>query len=113
MSWIFSAQTADLAPDQEGADIPLGMQIVKSMVDESTSVVLVTMVTTKEDAKENAHAGFVDEYLSLARGLFTEQVTRILNYEDGFRLFRPGSDAIFIGRNLREAVETINYLLEE
>jgi hypothetical protein len=111
MSWNFTAEVDDLAPDQVGADIPRGIKITKTFTDPSTGNALVSVTTTKEDAKANAESGFVEEYITLARSLFTSQLTRLLNYEDGVREERPESDASLLGIKLREAVDTINFLL--
>jgi hypothetical protein len=68
--------------------------------------------STKEEAREQVGPEFLEEYTSLARTTFLEQVDRLLNYENGSREPRPGSDASLLGIKLREAVETINYLLQ-
>lgn len=111
MSWNFNAELDDLAPDQAGADVPRGIKITKTFTDPATGDVLVTVNTTKEDAKENAEPEFVGEYVALARSIFTSQLERLLNYENGVREERPDSDANLLGLKLREAVDTINFLL--
>jgi hypothetical protein len=110
MSWNFSAELDDLAPDQAGADVPRGIKITKTFTDPTTGNILVTVSTTKEDAKENAEPEFIDEYVTLAKSVFTSQLDRLLNYENGIREQRPDSDANLLGIKLREVVATINYL---
>lgn len=113
MSWTYSVELKELAPDQIGADLPLGLAIKKTFIDEATGQGLVSINTTAEDAKANSGQELVQEYVLLARETIHSQVERLLNYENGSRERRPGSDATILGANLREIVETINYLLEE
>lgn len=113
MAWIYTVGLKDLAPDQSGADIPLGLSINKRFIDDATGQELVSVVATIQDAKENAGPNLIEEYVLLARETVASQIDRLLNYEGGMRDRRPGSDASILGSNLREIVETINYLLEE
>ncbi len=113
MAWRYEVLLKELAPDQAGADLPLGLAIKKVFVDDATGEELVSTTTTAQDAKENGGDALVEEYIALARETISLQVARLLNYEDGSREKRPGSDATILGANLREIVETINYLLEE
>ncbi len=113
MSWNFNAELADLAPDQAGADIPRGLKITKTFIDDASGATLVTVITTKEDAKENAEPGFIQEYVDLARIQFSEWLDKLLNYSDGVRDENPTSHASLYGIALRDAVETINYLTED
>lgn len=113
MTWRYEVGLKDLAPDQAGADLPLGLAIKKVFVDDSTGDELVSTVATTQDAKQNGGAQLVEDYIALARETISTQVARLLNYEEGTRERRPGSDATILGANLREIVETINYLVEE
>jgi hypothetical protein len=110
VSWDFNVELDDLAPDQAGADIPRGLKITKTFIDPNTSEALVSVSTTKEDAKENAEPEFIEEYVELARSVYVAQLERLLNYENGTREERPESDAIIFGVKLRESVDTINFL---
>lgn len=113
MSWNFNAELADLAPDQVGADIPRGIKITKTFIDDASGNTIVSVTTTKEDAKENAGPEFIQEYVDLARIHFSEWLDRLLNYTEGLRDSSPSSHTSLYGLALRTAVETINYLLED
>jgi hypothetical protein len=111
--WNYNAQLSDLAPDQVNADIPRGLKITKTLIDETTGQELVTVDATREDAKTNGGAGFIEDYISLAKSTYQEQLAKMLNYENGVRVPQPGSHALIFSANLRETVDTINYLLDQ
>ena len=111
MSWNYNVELDDLAPDQIGVDVPRGLKITKTFTDPNSGEALVTVNTTKEDAKENAEPGFIEEYISLAKQTFNAELNRLLNYENGSREERPDSHAQLLGIKLREAVATINFLV--
>jgi hypothetical protein len=57
MAWRYEVGLKDLAPDQVGADLPLGLAIKKVFVDDATGGELVSTAATTQDAKENGQAG--------------------------------------------------------
>jgi len=108
MAWDFRA-VEETPADSVGVWVPMGLKIVKALVDDA-GVDVVVVDTTIDDALSNAGPGFSAEYYLAVKELFSRQLDQIFTLGDGGNI--NFALAGIYGRKLEQCLATAKYLSE-
>jgi hypothetical protein len=108
MRWDYSIERypsgVQLVP---GEYYPYGIKIIKTLYDDSDQVVVV-MDATPEDARDNAEEGFINEYITETKNVFSEQLDYLFSLnEDGSPSIKSTSHGASIGRYISNSLTVL------